>query len=269
MDTIIKIDQIKYKLDYSNFVDISIPLDFDGNQPNYFNVRNARIKPFINNNIICQVNKGGPCNVPEISLNIHCNGTHTESVGHLLKNVEKIGNKLYNILISTELITINPIPFNDTKETYHAKINNDELLITSTLINNKIKKNKVDALVIRTLPNNKFKKSTKYINGGYPFFTNNAMQFIYKLGIKHLLVDIPSIDRYNDDGILGNHRLFWGDGLNINSKLNFKSEKTITEFCYIPNKLKDGHYFINIQIPHFKTDSAPSRPIIIPYNIIH
>ena len=35
-----------------------------------------------------------------------------------------------------------------------------------------------------------------------------------------------NIDRYNDDGFLGNHRIYWGNGLNINSRLNNKSDKT-------------------------------------------
>ena len=85
---------------------------------------------------------------------------------------------------------------------------------------------------------------------------------ICDMKIKHLIVDIPSVDRISDDGILGNHRIFWGDGCNPNSKLNPESTKTITELAYIPNTVKDGFYFVNIQIPHFVCDAAPSRPLL-------
>ena len=94
----------------------------------------------------------------------------------------------------------------------------------------------------------------------YPFFTSNAIKYINKIGVKHLFVDTPSIDRFDDDGILGNHRLFWTDSA---KKIDNNSKKTITELCYINNKIKDGFYFINLQLPHFKLDAAPSRPILL------
>jgi len=92
------------------------------------------------------------------------------------------------------------------------------------------------------------------------------MSLIYDTGINHLIVDLPSVDRMSDDGILGNHRIFWGDGLNPKGKINPKSEKTITELAYIPNSVADGLYFLNLQIPHFVCDAAPSRPLL--YRII-
>jgi len=85
---------------------------------------------------------------------------------------------------------------------------------------------------------------------------------IHELGIEHIIVDLPSIDRMSDNGILGNHRIFWGDGLNPNCKVNPNSEKTITELAYIKNSVEDGFYFLNIQIPHFVCDAAPSRPLL-------
>ena len=35
------------------------------------------------------------------------------------------------------------------------------------------------------------------------------MEYIVELGINHLLVDLPSIDRIYDEGKLANHRIFW------------------------------------------------------------
>ena len=81
--------------------------------------------------------------------------------------------------------------------------------------------------------------------------------------IEHLVVDLPSIDRMEDDGMLGNHRIFWSDNGNLNGSINSNSKKTITELAYIPNDVEDGFYFMNIQLPHFKIDAAPSRPIIL------
>jgi hypothetical protein len=123
-----------------------------------------------------------------------------------------------------------------------------------------------EVLIIRTNPNQPSKRFMKYSENPPPFFTNDAMSMIYDTGINHLIVDLPSMDRMSDDGILGNHRIFWGDGLNPKGKINPKSEKTITELAYIPNSVADGLYFLNLQIPHFVCDAAPSRPLL--YRII-
>ena len=68
--------------------------------------------------------------------------------------------------------------------------------------------------------------------------------------------------RMNDNGILGNHRIFWSDENNSKGEVNPNSKRTITELAYIPNSVKDGFYFLNIQIPHFVCDAAPSRPLL-------
>ena len=106
-------------------------------------------------------------------------------------------------------------------------------------------------------------KIFNYENNIPPFFTNDALKYISDMDIEHLIVDIPSIDRMNDHGLLGNHRIFWNNGQNINEKVNQNSKKTITEMSYIPNNIKDGFFFLNLQIPHFVCDAAPSRPLLI------
>ena len=78
-----------------------------------------------------------------------------------------------------------------------------------------------------------------------------------------MVVDLPSIDRMSDNGILGNHRIFWGDGSNPKGEVNPNSKKTITELAYIQDEVIDGFYFLNIQLPHFQCDAAPSRPILM------
>ena len=50
---------------------------------------------------------------------------------------------------------------------------------------------------------------------------------------------------------------------NVKGEVNSDSKNTITELVYIPNEIQDGFYFVNIQLPHFKCDAAPSRPILM------
>ena len=96
------------------------------------------------------------------------------------------------------------------------------------------------------------------------FFSIDAMEYIVSLGVEHLLVDTPSVDRLLDEGNLSSHNIFWETKekeFNTNTK-----HKTITEMIFSSNSIKDGSYLLNLQIPAFVSDAAPSRPILYKVN---
>ena len=97
-----------------------------------------------------------------------------------------------------------------------------------------------------------------------PFFSIEAMQYIKDIGVKHLLVDTPSVDRLFDDGILSAHNIFW-DTTDKEYNPTTKN-KTITEMIFVDDNIPDGNYLLTIQIPAFVSDAAPSRPIIFNIN---
>ena len=72
----------------------------------------------------------------------------------------------------------------------------------------------------------------------------------------HLLIDMPSIDKENDEGKLEAHHAFW------NYPNNAQLHKTITEFIYVPNEVYDGTYILNLQIAPFENDASPSKPVL-------
>ena len=255
-----------YRINTKQFIDISIPYKFNGEQPNYYDVNPGQSTPLKSGETIYSVRSGAGCNVPEISMNIHCTGTHTECVGHLLENPGDVGMVLKDIILPAILITVDSNSFVDAKESYHCPVDNNELIISRKSIQGEVNNwegYQPQALIIRTTPNAEEKKYYKYTINLPPFFTNDALRYISDLGIQHLVVDLPSIDRISDNGILGNHRIFWGDGENAIGVVNPDSINTITELAFIPNKVLDGFYFLNIQLPHFECDAAPSRPILI------
>lgn len=97
------------------------------------------------------------------------------------------------------------------------------------------------------------------------FFSNEAIEYIVEMGFRHLLVDLPSIERMFDDGKLSNHRIFWKiEQGSFELKENSRVHSTITEMIYVPNEVEDGEYILNLQIASFASDAAPSRPIIFP-----
>nr|MBC8256608.1 hypothetical protein [Candidatus Neomarinimicrobiota bacterium] len=184
---------------------------------------------------------------------------------HLLKNTGDIGSMVKDGFLPSVLITVSPELFQNTNEDYHCTVNRDESVITASSIKRQFDKWEhlhPLALIIRTLPNNDEKQFLRFNESPPPFFTNDVFMLIHKMEINHLIVDLPSVDHMADDGILGNHRIFWGDGHNPNGEVSLESEKTITELAYIPNHVDDGFYFLNIQIPHFVCDAAPSRPLL-------
>ena len=79
----VEIENKKYNVDFSKGIDISIPLNFNGEQPNTYGVDRATSKPFQNGEFIGDTRKGGPCNFETYSFTPHCNGTHTECIGHI------------------------------------------------------------------------------------------------------------------------------------------------------------------------------------------
>ena len=82
-------------------------------------------------------------------------------------------------------------------------------------------------------------------------------------GFKHLLVDVPSIDRLFDQGKLLNHRIFWNvEQGSFEMTAATRLNSTITELIYVPNDITDGEYVLNLQIAPFEADAAPSRPIL-------
>ena len=80
------------------------------------------------------------------------------------------------------------------------------------------------------------------------------------LGIDHLLIDLPSVDKEVDGGKLSAHHAFW------QYPHNTKLERTITEMIYVSNTVYDGSYLLNLQIASFENDASPSKPLLFQLN---
>ena len=115
---------------------------------------------------------------------------------------------------------------------------------------------KRDAVVIRTMPNTMDKKVRKYSHTNPPYLLEEAAVFLKEKGIKHLLIDLPSVDKEKDDGQLLAHKAFW----NFEGKARMGS--TITELIYVDNTIEDGTYLLNLQVAPFENDASPSRPVL-------
>jgi hypothetical protein len=108
-------------------------------------------------------------------------------------------------------------------------------------------------LIVRSLPNSTFKLSTNYSNTNPTYFEKEAVEYILELGIDHLVVDLPSIDREEDAGELIGHHTFWS------YPENPQIHKTITELAFIDDSISNGRYIANFQITSLENDASPSK----------
>jgi len=235
-----------YQCDLSKPLDISISLG----EVKCFNAPDVTIEPFISGDFVGSVKAGAPVNFFNVSFNPHGNGTHTESMGHITEDQESITDQLRQYHFIAQVIST---ALHETAE--------GDLVIMEEELKNKCGDTIPEALVIRTLPNPTEKKSKDYSGANPPYLSKAAMEYIVRSGVKHLLIDLPSIDREDDGGKLMNHKLFW------NLKSNRASESslvhhTITELIFVPDDIEDGLYLLNIQLPSIDLDAAPSKPVL-------
>ncbi len=250
------------------FFDLSIPLDFAGPQPAHFGADPARARPMIAGSFTGDTTQAGSCNAAVVTVNVHCNGTHTETVAHLTDTL-LAPREIAPGLTRAVLVSIEPERAADSSEsTVPAPHRGDRLLTRHALdaCASRWLDDDVDALIVRTLPNEGEKKHRKYLDAAeVPYFTAEAMRFLVGAGIDHLLVDTPSVDRLHDEGALTGHRIFWGlppGSREIGDAA--RGSATITEMIFVPDDADDGRYLLDLQVAPFLSDAAPSRPLVYP-----
>jgi arylformamidase len=249
-------------------IDISISLKFGGPQPNAYGVPPATSEAVCSGDLVGDTRRGGSCNFEQYSLIPHCNGTHTECVGHITNERISVPDCLRDSFVPSLLLTIEPNSASNSEESYSVKIKPTDRLITRDALEKA--RNAIgdvailpEALIVRTLPNTEAKLSQKYGDEVPPYFTTEAMEFIVENGFRHLVVDLPSIDRLYDEGKLSNHRRFWSvEPGSFEVGTHTKVNNTITELAYVPDGVADGLYVMNLQIAPFQSDAAPSRPLL-------
>lgn len=259
----------RYRVDTEHPHSIAITLNFDGKQPNHFGAELAKRQPLQAGSFVGDTTQGGSCNVDSIQLVPHCNGTHTESVHHICDQKVSVGTILNNSLSIACLISIEPKLAEDTDDSYRPSLEGTDKVIDISLLQSALSNqtlSNIESLVVRCAPNLAMKKSCRYDETNQPpFFTQEAMQWLSDSPIKHLLVDFPSVDKMYDEGHLTNHHIFWSlepDSHQLTDQA--RCDRTITEMVFVPDEVNDGIYCLNLQIPAFELDAAPSRPILYP-----
>ncbi len=240
MLTTIQYGSQKLKINLSEPLDISIPLPltrdnvgvlaWDQKGPRLKKIRSVKKKHFTNFN--------------SIFFMPHAHGTHTECVGHITNEFISINKTLKQFFFLAEVVTVAP-----------EKLGKD-FVISKKQMQFVLGNKKREAIIIRTMPNTNSKLKKIYSKTNPPYLLEEAVVHLKEKGIEHLLIDLPSIDKEKDGGKLLAHNAFW----NTNGKKRLSA--TITELIFVPNNIKDGKYFLNLQIAPFENNATPSKPIL-------
>lgn len=234
-----------YIIDLSKPLDISIPLVGSIKNPNAWYIGKPKIEPVEDDGWIAKVSEGASINFNNILFNPHAHGTHTECYGHISEEFYSVNKALKQFFFLAEVITVAPESFGK-----------EDKVISKKQIEKALKGATPQAIVIRTIPNTPEKRSMHYSHTNWPYLLEEAALYLRNIGVEHLLIDLPSVDREKDDGELLAHRAFW------NYPDNPRNTATITEFIYVKNNIKDGTYFLNLQIASFVNDASPSKPVL-------
>ncbi len=251
MKATIQIQDENLTVDFSQPLDISLPLTNDNQNPIAWYQDEPKIEPVTMGDWIGKVSEGkSSTNFNNIFFNPHAHGTHTECLGHITKDFYSVNQHLKTFFFLAELISIEPIAVGD------------DFIITKEQVEKALDGTNTEAIVIRTLPNIESKKHKNYSNSNPPYLSDKAATYIREIGIKHLLIDLPSVDKEHDEGKLLAHKAFWNvkniEELNKNARLDC----TITEMIFVENAIHDGSYLLNLQIASFENDASPSKPIL-------
>ena len=159
--------------------------------------------------------QGSPANFFNININPHGNGTHTECVGHIA--TESYFINLLSTLHSPESI-------NQYLSSADGRWRQGYPYDTFGVFVEPVGE---DALIIRTLPNGDEKRTRITVQYQSAIFECRCHALYHWKGIRHLLIDLPSVDREKMKVKLA-HKAFWnypGDAV--------RHDATITELIFV------------------------------------
>ena len=253
-------------IDLAAGVSLAIALDLQGEQPRHFDAPPARSTPYVVGAFNGEVARGASCNCRSVTLIPHCNGTHTEGVGHLTRYFPPLHAQIPSQPMAALVLSLQAetAPLAD-EGSLPAPQAGDRVLTRRALLAAWPKDLpwQPQVLVLRTLPNSPDKCTRDYSTLNPPYLSRQLAAELVARGIKHLITDLPSIDRSHDEGLLTAHRVFFGLAAGSCEWSDAaRSQATVTELAYIAEHISDGPCAVQLQVPAWSGDALPSRPLL-------
>lgn len=232
-----------YTIDLDRPYDLSIPLEPGEGHVRAWYLEPARIEPVVMGDWVGEVKQGAAVNFRNVYFNPHGHCTHTETLGHITPALEPIHRLFRDFFCFASVVSVEP-----------DEVDEDRMITLEKLSG--CCPEPAEALIIRTLPNLSSKKTSDYSRTNPPYLQPEAATWLRECGVRHLLIDTPSVDREEDGGKLLSHHAFW----NVPDAPRY--DCTISELIFVPDEVEDGLWFMNLQVAPFANDAAPSRPLL-------
>ena len=263
----------RFDYDAARPVSLALPLDFHGGDPRWFGAPEARAEPLVAGGFSGRVASGASCNASTLRLTPHCNGTHTECVGHVVIEPLAARDVVPAGLLPALLLDVEPAAAGN--EASRPAPRAGDLLLTRAALHEAWPEPLLAggtalpvaprALVLRTRAASApaaGRGAGPGIDDMPPYLSLPAVQFLVERGIEHLVLELPSVDRLEDDGELAAHRAFFGlppHGRALSGAS--RAHCTITELAHVPPTLHAGFGLLILQVPALGGDAVPSRPL--------
>ena len=227
--------------------DLSVPVNPYTGLPRAWYKGPASAQPVRSSGWIGSVAEGGSVNFRDITFNPHAHGTHTETREHVQDAFQPID----------ALARSGELPFLMTALLLDAQPESrgsDHVVPLSVIEAQQARIGQLRpmAVILRCTTGAVL---IDWSDTNPPYLDDGFAEFLLEEGVQHLLLDLPSVDREVDGGVLRAHHAFFGDGPTA------RKDATISELLCVPKELIEGPGLLAMQVSPFINDAAPSRPV--------
>ncbi len=256
------------RVDTRAFFELGLPLDFAGPQARAFGGPLASAQTFEQGGFRGDTSRGGPCNVRQLQLSPHLNGTHTESAAHLSSKGPALDACSWPSLLPATLLQVEPVAAAESSDTLGPASLPGDRVIDSRMLEAALEHADPawrQALLLRVMPLEHEAFRDWQDPCDTPYFSPAALRLLREEGVEHLLCELPSVDRLDDGGLLQAHRAWWNLSDTNNPDVPGEGRRrSITELALLPPELKQGPGLLELLPPRFRSDAAPSAPRFYP-----
>ena len=258
-----------FVVDTDSGFDLSLPVRFAADGARAFHLPPPISAAVQVGSFVGDVRGGGSCNCETHSFCPHGACTHTECVGHILAERVTVAELLPPPWMFAVLVRVAPRRLEDCDDDVAGNQRGDDEVVDVAALEEALGRVAIpagvraQALVVATAAGS-VRRRQQHSGTNPPYLTLDAAAFVRTAGFEHLLLDLPSMDREDDGGLLAAHRAFFDVPPQVTKLSGPAPRSTITELIAVDEGIPEGVYALSLQVLPLPADAAPSRPLLFP-----
>ena len=267
----------EFDVDLSAARDLSIPIRFDdpafAQGARAFSLPAASTRAVEGGGFVGDVRRGGSCNCETHTFTPHGDGTHTEGPGHILRSRRPV--VVGDVVCIAVVVRVTPRLLGESVDDVAGNHRHDDVVVDTDAVSARLdaalqsdgRSELVPTALIIATAAGALRRRQQHSGTNPPYLTPDAATFIRERGFVHLLVDLPSLDRENDGGLLSAHHAFFDippGATDSGDRDSDVADRSVTELIAVDDDVAEGIYALFLQLAPIVADAAPSRPLIAP-----